>query len=494
MNRNVSCISIDLINADKPPASLAFLAGACEQAGVNYQCISLNSELIMNLNKSCYNQLYADVKLEKLQQSFSIIEPIIRDIIKRIEFFESDLVLVSVFSYMQFSLSEYFLQLLKDYLPDIEILAGGPGIGSIVKNKTIGRYFTEKQLIDFYCLGEGDVVLVNFLKGQKQQLGINSIEDSCESWVPQIDNLDQQGVVPSYKKIKLSAYENIEAKKSAVFSLSTSRGCVRSCSFCDIAKTWKKFRFRSGSHVASEVLKHHREVGAVHFTIVDSLINGSLKSFRDFNVEMIKLKNEYISLREFSYNGMFIVRDRRSHNEELYASMSAAGCESLLLGVETGSDRLRFDMNKKFTNEDLEHHLDMCQKYKIKNFLLMFVGYPTETREDFEKTLYMLERFQKYLIDGTITGINHSGIFSLLPDTPTYDHRAATGIEIINDNNVNQINWINKNNPNLTIKERILRDLEFRRKALDLRYPIPYATRYLEYLSKVKPDFVPQSD
>lgn len=494
MSHKVSCVSIDLINADKPPASLAFMAGACESAEVDYQCFSLNSMLAEYTSKSQYNQLYSDVKLEQLHKSFSIIEPVILNIIDQIQKFNTELILVSVFSYMQKHLSEFFLTKIKNICPDIEILAGGPGVGATVQGKTIGKHLAEQSLLDFYCLGEGDEILVNFLKGNKQQLGLNSKTDRYESWVPQIDNLDQCSVIPSYKKIKLNKYHNLEAKNSAVFSLSTSRGCVRACSFCDIGKIWKKFRFRSGAHVVSEILKHHREVGAVHFTIVDSLINGSLKSFREFNSEMVKLKSKYSSLQDFSYNGMFIVRNRQSHPEQLFADMSAAGCDSLAIGVETGSDRLRYDMNKKFTNEDLDYHLEMCQKYKIRNFFLTFVGYATETREDFEQTLLMLERYQKYLLDDTIVGINHSGIFGLLPDTPTYDHRAEIGIEIIDDADATKINWINHNNPTLTIKERILRDLEFRKKALELRYPIPYATRYLEYLSKINPDFVPQSD
>lgn len=494
MSQRISCVSIDLINADKPPASLAFMAGACESAAVDYQCFSLNSVLVDQLTKNQYNHLYSDVKLEQLEKSYSIIEPVMLIIVDQIQKFNTDLVLVSVFSYMQKHLCEFFLTKVKDICPNIEILAGGPGIGSTIQGKTIGKRLAEKALIDFYCLGEGDEILINFLKGNKQQLGLNHKHDTYESWVPQIDDLDRCSVIPSYKKIKLSSYHNLEAKKSAVFSLSTSRGCVRSCSFCDVGKIWKKFRFRSSLHVVSEVLKHHQEVGAVHFTIVDSLINGSLKSFQEFNTEIIKLKSKYTSLRDFSYNGMFIVRSRQSHPEKLFADMSLAGCDSLAIGVETGSNRLRFDMNKKFTNEDLDYHLEMCQKYKIRNFFLMFVGYPTETREDFEQTLSMLERYQKYLLDGTIVGINHSGIYSLLPDTPVYDHRSEIGIEIINDIDATKINWINYTNPNLTIKERVLRDLEFRKKALELRYPIPYATRYLEYLSKIHPDFVPQSD
>jgi radical SAM superfamily enzyme YgiQ (UPF0313 family) len=292
--------------------------------------------------------------------------------------------------------------------------------------------------------------------------------------------------MPSYAKIDVSNYRNLESKDSNVFSISASRGCVRNCSFCDISSTWKKFRFRSSKNVSSEILKHHREVGAVHFTIVDSLINGSLKSFHDFNLEMIKLKETYPTLANFSYNGMFIVRNAKSHTEKLYADMAAAGCDSLAIGVETGSDRLRAEMNKKFTNEDLDHHLEMCQKYGIKNAFFMFVGYPTETKEDYQASLDLLTRYQKYLIDNTIIGINHSGIFGLLPDTPVFEQRNEIGIVWEhNENNVASMNWFNANNPELTVKERILRDLTFRQHALDLRYPIPYADRYLTYLNQL---------
>jgi radical SAM superfamily enzyme YgiQ (UPF0313 family) len=242
------------------------------------------------------------------------------------------------------------------------------------------------------------------------------------------------------------------------------------------------------------VLKLAQETGSPHFHITDSLINGSLKSFREFNLAMIDLKQSHAELADFSYNGMFIVRDKRSHDYEFFAQMADAGCESLQIGVETGSDRLRFEMNKKFTNRDLDHHLEMCQQVGIKNTLLMFTGYPTETDEDFQQTLQMLERYQHFLIDGTIIGINFSGIFSMLPHTPVWDQRHDIGIDIDESGPDKRLVWNNRNNPDLTIKRRIMRDLRFRQRAAELRYPIPYSDRYLQYLQHIDADFVPVSD
>lgn len=494
MNNYISCVAVDIINYDKPPASLAFLAGACEQAQQPYQCFSLNSAFLDEMSIDGYNEIYTKLKLGLMHELPDRAVGVIDNIIEQIKTSSTTTVVVSLFSFVQYPVARFFLERLKTAMPNIEVIAGGPGVQSQHSaGITIGKNLLDSNLVDYYCLGEGDVVLVEFLKGQRKILGINGKKDLFESWVPQIQDLDDKYVLPSYKKMSLKNYQNLENKQSTVFSLSTSRGCVRACSFCDVAKTWPKFRFRKGASIAQEVLKHHLEVGAVHFTIVDSLINGSLKSFNEFNREMIKLRQQHVSLKDFSYNGMFIVRDRGTHNEEFFANMQAAGCESLAIGVETGSERLRFDMNKKFTNRDLDHHLEMCQKYGIRNSFLMFVGYPTETQQDFDETMLMLERYQKYLIDDTILGINHSGVFSMLADTPVFDNRDDIGLVIdeqfgIDEAAMSKLNWTNTNNPDLTVKERILRDLKFRKKAVELRYPIPYSNRYLEYLKHINHD------
>lgn len=494
MISKVSCIAVDLINADKPPASLAFLAGACERAQKEYQALSLNFLFLKHLTTQEYNSLYADLKLNNISKFNGKTKIAIDFLINQIINFKTDLIMISVFSYLQYSIAKMFLIELKAAIPNTTVIVGGPGINHSSNGITNGRRLLEENLIDYYCLGEGDEVIIDFLNDRRDVLGINSKRYPIESWVPQIDNLEEKYLLPSYKKIQVEKYKNIENKTAPIYSLSTSRGCVRSCSFCDVKKSWNKFRFRSGKSVAEEILQHYKDVGAIHFTIVDSLINGSLKSFKDFNIEMIKLKYEYPGLENFSYNGMFIVRDRKTHTEELFKSMKDAGCESLAIGVETGSDRLRFEMNKKFTNDDLDYHLEMCQKYGIRNTFLMFVGYPTETKEDFKLTLDMLKRYQKYLIDDTIIGINHAGIFSLEEGQPIYDNKDEIGIEITEHIDNGRLSWVNINNLELTLKERIKRDLEFRETAIRLRYPIPYTYRYLEYLKTIDSSFIPVAD
>lgn len=499
----VICLSVDIINPDKPATSLAFLAGVCEHVGMDYDVISCNEQIILHTKdhgsgNSDYNKIYNAIKLDDVDTMMALSETVIQKITDVIASKSPKYLLVSLFSYMQFLFAKELLIRIRQAGTTATIVAGGPGIHSADGHGvTNGKKLLDEELIDYYVLGEGDEILPKFLQGHRDMLGLNSREYVHETWVPQIDKLDELYIRPSYKKINTDVYQNLENKTKPVLSVSTSRGCVRSCSFCDIGKSWPKFRFRSGKSVAEEIVAAYCDTGSVNFTLVDSLINGSLKSFKEFNSEMISMKKQHPGLSDFSYNGMFIVRDKRSHPEELFRLMKQAGCDSLAIGVETGSDKLRWEMNKKFTNADLDHHFEMCSKYGIRNALLMFVGYPTETDDDFEKTLQMLEKYQRYLIDDTIIGINFSGVFSMLVDTPVFDDRADLGIHISDDDltkGLNKIKWVNHNNPDLTVQKRIQRDLLFRKRAAELRYPIPYSRRYLEYLAHVDAEFLPVSD
>lgn len=497
MTNTVVCLAIDMVNADKPPASLAFLSGACDKLNLPHECYSLNYLLLSNLSGQEYNEVYASLKSgtfadDILAKFDTVVDTMIREIAQT----DASTAIVSLFSYMQMPLAKMILPKLKAKVPELTILVGGPG----VMHKSITGITNGSQLfdygIDYYCLGEGDELILDFLQGKRDMLGLNKASDKFETWVPQLNNLDQSYLLPSYKHIKTDLYRTMEHKSAPVYSISSSRGCVRNCSFCDVNEFWGKFRFRSGQALADEIVKHYTEVGAVHYNIVDSLINGSMKSFKDFNASMVEKIKQYPGLENFSYNGLFIVRNKKSHPESMYAMMAAAGCDSVGIGVETGSDRLRADMNKAFTNDDLDYHMEMCQKYKIKNTFLLFTCYPTETEEDFELTLNMLRRYQKYLIDDTIVGLTYTGIFSLMPGSPVFANREEMGIEIFEHQarSMNPIGWLNKNNPGLTVKQRLLRDLKFRQTALDLRYPMTYADRYLEYIRLVDEYFVPVSD
>ena len=56
------------------------------------------------------------------------------------------------------------------------------------------------------------------------------------------------------------------------------------------------------------------------------------------------------------------------------------------MGIESVVEKVRTSLGKNFTNADIDYHLEMAKKYRVPLMLLMIVGYPTESREDFEFT------------------------------------------------------------------------------------------------------------
>jgi radical SAM superfamily enzyme YgiQ (UPF0313 family) len=58
----------------------------------------------------------------------------------------------------------------------------------------------------------------------------------------------------------------------------------------------------------------------------------------------------------------------------------------LLTGVESVIERVRIGLGKRFTNQDLDHHLSMLEKFQIDTNLLLIATYPTETPEEFEQS------------------------------------------------------------------------------------------------------------
>ena len=53
-------------------------------------------------------------------------------------------------------------------------------------------------------------------------------------------------------------------------------------------------------------------------------------------------------------------------------------------------------MDKKYTKEDLLYTMEQCHRLNITTRSMYFVGYPTESEEEFKDTLDTIERLKPY--------------------------------------------------------------------------------------------------
>lgn len=470
-----------------PPVGVAFLAGVCERVGVEYKTLDLNLEFFKYTNQDIWDQVFLHITLGRPLQDLptdllSKVDDFLEHMVTRICDYAPDCVAVSLLTYVQQYWAERFWSKLRPRYSGT-IMTGGPGVGvpgvaEKTNSLTFGQDMIEKGLIDYYCLGEGDLIIEEFLLGNRDLLGLNHA-GIHNSWQPQLDDLDQFAI-PTYKKISFDGYYPVEGlqdpdNKKYLISVTGSRGCVRRCSFCDIGHLWKKFRYRSGLNIADEILKHHLDIGATDFWFTDSLINGSLKQFIDLMNRLIEHRQQVPSLHDLRYNGQFIIRPRSDHPEKLFRLLSESGCNRLSIGIESGSESVRDHMGKKFSNADIDWHFEMCEKYKIKNWILLITGYPTETEQDHQDTLDMLIKNQKYIVNHTILGINLQHTMALLPNSPIAN-MSELGLHFHDSSGGtygSYTNWLAESNPTLTLARRYQRFAELAETSIKLRYNLP---------------------
>ena len=264
---------------------------------------------------------------------------------------------ISVFSYLQ---KDDALKLAEEY---DNVLFGGSGVDVNLPKKN-------------YIVGEGEHALLEFLKGNLNYPGINGNQPK------QMENIEDLPP-PDYSDV-------IHKHKYDTAIISGSRGCVRKCTFCDVMTIWPKYRWKTGKKIADDMHEVANKTGLKKIGFSDSLVNGSMKHFRDMCSELSKRE------KKVQWNGQFIVRGAKTFSSEDFDNLANSGCNGLTMGIESGSEAVRDHMRKKFSNEDIEYFVTNLGDRNIKMKFLLIVGYPTETEEDFEMTLEMLRKYGKY--------------------------------------------------------------------------------------------------
>lgn len=475
----------DLTN---PPAAAPVLAALCKINQVDYEIFDFNLHLYKSyLNKDNWNSL--DNNWTNIKPYDNHNEDWYKDYLLQVDFLidkiyksDCDLVAFSCFTdyaaWPALDILKALNQAKDKYKKNLNIVIGGTGIRSkmsgILGETEFCLHALKHKLIDFFIYGEAEESFQQLLKGNYIFPGINNFN------FEQITNLDPYPY-PEYEKIDISQYPFPDFASIVVTG---SKGCVRSCTYCDVAKWWPKYTYKSGLKVANEMYYLYQTTGISRFEFSDSLINGSLKHFKEMNRRLIELQDQDPNFR-VSYKGQYIVRPKDQFKEQDYYEMKKAGCIYIYPGIETFSDRLRYEMDKKFLNEDIDFHLEMCGKYQIPNTFLMLVGYPTETLDDHELNLKYLKKYQKYAQAGIIKLIDFGVTVNILDDTPLF--RQQQELEIVREYHgldTIEANWISLKNPDLTLKERIRRWIELVETAFDLGYRQPRIPNYSHLLTE----------
>jgi hypothetical protein len=403
---NVIIVSVPFTDTTAPIMAPALLKSAVKQAGFECTAFDLNA-IVVNIVKNHKRKLelldffYFERVAPGLEHAIS---DMFKNMVTTIMAHNPDTVALSLLHYQCQVAAKWLCFELRKQCPDIKIIIGGTGItGQLASNDTgYAELLRQQNLIDHYIYGDGDLSLVECLKGNTDYSGIDST-----NWV-EIKDLDSVPY-PNYDDYNFALYE------SSFIGILGSRGCVRQCTFCDVHEHWSKFRWRNGDLIFQEMLYQNQKYGTRFFKFQDSLINGNVIEYKKLITRLAQHNRENPD-NSFRWASYFIFRPADLMDEEQWKLTAESGAYVLSVGVESLVDRVRYHIKKKFNNQDIDFALSMAKKYQVKIFFITLVGYATETEEDHQEALAWL-RANKHYAGDPIYRLSVGGTLAILPNT-----------------------------------------------------------------------------
>lgn len=466
-------INIPRIAPSRPSAGTALIKSLLNDLGMCNRLLDINIDFFNRFAEQYGSDQFQELDLYLYNDNIQLgkdtaqsYQEFLDHWINHITFLDPQWILISIFTWQCQNFARDFLKQLRSRT-SATIVIGGQGMiksenTSFNKNPYFAKELLQQGLINYYVQGEAEKALPELLKGNVTYPGINSDQYAQRSTMDAVPAYD-------FSDHDILAYHS--GYPDGQLPLESSRGCVRSCSFCDWPVYADGFRSKPGDQLFEEMVSYYQKYGTTNYYFNDSLINGNLKDFRQFNHRLVEYYQQHgLPDRTLKYSGMYIVRKPNQWKEQDWQLLGQAGGDTLLIGVETGSERVRKEMQKGFNGEDLDFTVSMASRYKIKLYFLMIVGWPSETRQDFEQTLDLLRKYQRYVADGTIMGINFGTSLTIGEGTPIYNDPEKFNLAGVDGRRPADVFWIHKQNTELTYKERVLRRIEAQELAISLGY------------------------
>lgn len=205
---------------------------------------------------------------------------------------------------------------------------------------------------------------------------------------PYIERLDKLPFVSKvYKKfLNIKNYFNPNALYPMV-TVTTSRGCAFRCTFCVYPQTLmgRHFRLRSVENVVDEmeyIVENFPQAKAIFFE--DDTLTANKKRCNELADCIIKRK----------INISWTTNARVGLDLETMRKMKKAGCRTLCVGFESGSQIILDNMKK---NVKIERMIDFMKNAKKAEMLIhgcFMAGLPGETKETMKQTIELAKRLK----------------------------------------------------------------------------------------------------
>lgn len=203
------------------------------------------------------------------------------------------------------------------------------------------------------------------------------------------------------------------------YSITASRGCLYKCSFCQPAERnvfGNTVRKRSVASILDELAYLEKTYGMRSFMIHDDCFT----QYYTWVEEFCKKKNLRMAEQTFACQSRASIICKRP---DLMKQLKDAGLRWVLIGFESGSNRVLNYIKKETTVEQNLEAARICRELGIKIFANYMFGLPTETREEMEETVDMIRKIQPDLYS--------PAVFTPAPGSELFDYCKANNLILI---------------------------------------------------------------
>ncbi|MGA1823480.1 MAG: B12-binding domain-containing radical SAM protein [bacterium] len=309
--------------------------------------------------------------------------PAWNEVKETINAFKPDIVGISVLS-AKVPSAFRVAKICKDLNQDIKVVFGG-------HHPTISpEECLSNDNVDFAIRGEGEFTfneLIHAINNSATDLhAIPGLSFKSEGNIKHnedrkaIENLDLLPIPDRSRILHANTY-----RPEQFSMIMTSRGCPYKCGFCGSQNMWgRKVRFRSIDSVIEEIKELRHKYSIKDFIIMDDTFTIKRKRVEEF---CSALKKNRINIKWSCLSTVDLISD------DIIVLMKQSGCTKLMLGIESGNQRILDFINKKITLDQIRNAVNILNRNKMYWTGAFMFGFPTETEKEMMDTL----RFMKEL-------------------------------------------------------------------------------------------------
>jgi len=291
-----------------------------------------------------------------------------------------------------------------------------------VKNVTVSKIFSRiKSIKDKKIIVTGCMALAE--KERLKKLSLSLVNTDNITKIPEIiEDILEGEIITLLERRKESKLSLNKLTDKKVATIQIAEGCVFACSYCSTKLAKGVLHSFPKEEIIREVEKYvKRGFKRINLTSTDNGCYGF-----DLGYNLVDLLNEVLKIE-----GNFKVRvgmANPEHLKNIYKDLikiykNEKIIKFLHIPIQSGSNKVLREMNRKGTIEEFKEIVKTFRK-NIPGMNIstdIIVGYPTETEEDFEKTLKLIKEMQFEVINiskfASRTGTQASKLKQLISET-----------------------------------------------------------------------------